>query len=196
MGLPPTSQAYPSVLLSPTFRKAETEEQRQEAITHLVLPATSEERHAAFLPPVAEVLTKSAWIALLMAAPPARSQAGPPSSGPEGRCRTANGLSAHLIVSECFRSHAKHRPHDSPCTCRVISECPKCPELWPCISSGGKPQGGGVPGGAGLNTSPSKAGGADSIPELRSHVLKPKNQHIKQKQYCNKSNKDFFLILR
>ena len=100
VGLPPTSQAYPSVLLSPTFRKAETEEQRQEAITHLMLSATSEERHAAFPPPVAEVLTKSAWIALLMAAPPARSQAGPPSSGPEERCQTANGQSAHLIVSE------------------------------------------------------------------------------------------------
>lgn len=100
MGFPPSSLAYPSVLLPPTFRKAETEEQRPEAITHLELPATSEERHAAFLPPVAEVFTKSSWIALLIAAPSARSQAGPPSSGPEERCLTANGQSAHLIVSK------------------------------------------------------------------------------------------------
>ena len=69
MGLPPTSQAYPSVLLSPTVIKAETEEQREEAITHLVLPAASEERHASFLPPVTEAFTKSVCTTILMAAP-------------------------------------------------------------------------------------------------------------------------------
>ena len=96
MGLPPTSQAYPSVLLSPTVIKAETEEQREEAITHLVLPAASEERHASFLPPVTEAFTKSVCTTILMAAPSARTWAGPPSSGPVEHRLTANGQSARL----------------------------------------------------------------------------------------------------
>ena len=43
-------------------------------------------------------------------------------------------------------------------------------------------------------TSPSNAGGAGSIPggvAKIPHALGPKNQNIKQKQYCNKFNKDF-----
>ena len=42
--------------------------------------------------------------------------------------------------------------------------------------------------------SDANAGGAGSIlgwgPKFL-HALRPKNQNIKQKQYCNKSNKDF-----
>ncbi|DAA24890.1 TPA: hypothetical protein BOS_11380 [Bos taurus] len=77
--------------------KAETEEQREEAITHLVLPAASEERHASFLPPVTEAFTKSVCTTILMAAPSARTWAGPPSSGPVEHRLTANGQSARLI---------------------------------------------------------------------------------------------------
>ena len=45
-----------------------------------------------------------------------------------------------------------------------------------------------------VNTSPSNAGGAGSIPGQGAkipHTLGPKHQNIKQKQYCNKFNKDF-----
>ena len=41
---------------------------------------------------------------------------------------------------------------------------------------------------------PSNAGGAGSIPGKGakiSHASQPKNQNVKQKQYCNKFNKDF-----
>ena len=41
---------------------------------------------------------------------------------------------------------------------------------------------------------PSNAGGAGSIPGQGAkipHASRPKNQNIKQKQYCNKFNKDF-----
>ena len=41
---------------------------------------------------------------------------------------------------------------------------------------------------------PSKAGGTLRIPGQGTkiqHALGPKNQNIKQKQYCNKFNKDF-----
>ena len=48
------------------------------------------------------------------------------------------------------------------------------------------------PGGPVVKTSPSNAGGAGpgqgaKIP----HAPQPKNQNIKQKQYCNRLNKDF-----
>ena len=49
-------------------------------------------------------------------------------------------------------------------------------------------------GGPVVKTSPSNAGGAGSIPGQGAkipHVLQPKNQSIKQKQCCNKFNKDF-----
>ena len=45
-----------------------------------------------------------------------------------------------------------------------------------------------------LETSPSSAGGAGSIPGQGAnipHASWPKNQNIKQKPYCNKFNKDF-----
>jgi len=51
------------------------------------------------------------------------------------------------------------------------------------------------PGGSGVGTSPSNAGGAGStlVRKLRSHMsLGQKSQNAKQKQYCNKFNKDFF----
>ena len=50
------------------------------------------------------------------------------------------------------------------------------------------------PGGPVVETSPSSAGGAGSIPGQGAkipHASWPKNQNIKQKQYCNKCNKDF-----
>ena len=45
-----------------------------------------------------------------------------------------------------------------------------------------------------VKTSPSNAGVAGSIPGQRAkipHAAGPKNQNIKQKQYCNKFSKDF-----
>ena len=45
-----------------------------------------------------------------------------------------------------------------------------------------------------VKTLPSNAGGVGLIPGLGTkipHALRPKNQNIKQKQYCNKFNKDF-----
>ena len=52
------------------------------------------------------------------------------------------------------------------------------------------------PGGPVVKTSPSNAGGASSIPGRGAkipHATQPKHQNIKkkQKQYCNKFNKDF-----
>ena len=50
------------------------------------------------------------------------------------------------------------------------------------------------PGGPVVKTLPSNAGGAGSIPGQGAkipHTLWPKNQNIKQKQFCNKFNKDF-----
>ena len=45
-----------------------------------------------------------------------------------------------------------------------------------------------------VKTSPSNAGGIDSNPDGRAkipHASLPKTQNIKEKQYCNKFNKDF-----
>ena len=45
-----------------------------------------------------------------------------------------------------------------------------------------------------VKTSTSSAGGAELIPVQLTkmpHALWPKNQNVKQKQYCNKFNKDF-----
>ena len=50
------------------------------------------------------------------------------------------------------------------------------------------------PGGPLIKPSSSNAGSAGSIPVQGaniSHASWPKNQNIKQKQYCNKFNKDF-----
>ena len=50
------------------------------------------------------------------------------------------------------------------------------------------------PGGPVVKTSSFNAGGVGSIPGQGAktlHALRPKNQNIKQKQYCNKFNKDF-----
>ena len=52
----------------------------------------------------------------------------------------------------------------------------------------------GFSGGPVVKTSPSNTRGARLIPGRGakiSHALWPKNQNIKQKQYCNKFNKDF-----
>ena len=51
-----------------------------------------------------------------------------------------------------------------------------------------------LPGSPLVKTSPSNAGGVGSIPDQGSkipHASQPKNQNIKQKQWCNKFNKDF-----
>ena len=55
------------------------------------------------------------------------------------------------------------------------------------------------PGGPMVKTSPSNMGAAGSIPgwEVKSpHASRPKKRkrNIKQKQYCNKFNKDFKII--
>ena len=53
---------------------------------------------------------------------------------------------------------------------------------------------GNLPGGPAVKTSPSNVVGVGSIPGQGAeipHASRPKNQSIKQKQYCNKSNKDF-----
>ena len=45
-----------------------------------------------------------------------------------------------------------------------------------------------------VKTSPSNAGGVGLIPGLGAKILRalrPKDQNIKQKQYCNKFNKEF-----
>ena len=50
------------------------------------------------------------------------------------------------------------------------------------------------PGGPVVKTSPSNAAGAGSVPGRGAkipHASRPKNQNIKQKQYCNTFNKDF-----
>ena len=50
------------------------------------------------------------------------------------------------------------------------------------------------PGSPAVKTLPSNAGGEGSIPGWEAkipHASWPKNQSIKQKQYCNKFNKDF-----
>ena len=52
----------------------------------------------------------------------------------------------------------------------------------------------GFPDGPVVKTSPSKRGGASLIPGQGIKIpnaSQPKNQNIKQKQYCNKVNKDF-----
>ena len=49
------------------------------------------------------------------------------------------------------------------------------------------------PGGPVVGTSPSSAGVVGSIPGQGAkipHALQPRNQNIKQKQHCNKFNKD------
>ena len=51
----------------------------------------------------------------------------------------------------------------------------------------------GLPGSPVIKTSPSNAGGAGSIPGRGAkipHALWPKKQSSKQKQYCNRFNKD------
>ena len=50
------------------------------------------------------------------------------------------------------------------------------------------------PGGPVVKTLPSNAGGVGSIPVRGAKIPQasgPKNQNMKQKQYCNKFNKDF-----
>ena len=52
----------------------------------------------------------------------------------------------------------------------------------------------GFPGGPEVKTLSSNAGGEGLIPGWRaklSHALGPKNQNVRQKQYCKKFNKDF-----
>ena len=51
-----------------------------------------------------------------------------------------------------------------------------------------------LPGGPVVKTLPSNTGGASAIPGQGAkipHTSRPKNKTIKQKQYCDKLNKDF-----
>ena len=53
------------------------------------------------------------------------------------------------------------------------------------------------PGGPVVKTSPFNAGAVGWIPGWRAkipHASWPENQNIKQKQYCNKLNKDFKIV--
>ena len=53
---------------------------------------------------------------------------------------------------------------------------------------------GDLPGGPVVGSSPPKAGDVGSVPGQGAeipHALWPKNQNVKQKQYCNKYNEDF-----
>ena len=64
------------------------------------------------------------------------------------------------------------------------------------LSIAGRARGGkgDFPGGPVVKTSPSSAGGVGSVPGQGAkipHASEPKNQNIKQQQYCNKFNKDF-----
>ena len=55
----------------------------------------------------------------------------------------------------------------------------------------------GFPGGPVVKTLPSNAGGAGSNPHQGTkipHALWTKKQNIKQKQYCNKFNKDLKMV--
>ena len=54
-----------------------------------------------------------------------------------------------------------------------------------------RPSSGDFPGHPIVKTSPSNAGGADLIPGWGTMILKASQPSIKQKQYCNKVNKDF-----
>ena len=57
-----------------------------------------------------------------------------------------------------------------------------------------KEQHGDFPGSPVVKTSPFNAGGVGLIPgrgAMIPHASQPKKQNIKQKQYCNKFNKDF-----
>ena len=70
-----------------------------------------------------------------------------------------------------------------------VESCKKQKELF--IQLGGRNKGyyGDFPGGPVVKTSTSNARGAGSIPGQGAripHALQPKNQNIKQKQYCNK----------
>ena len=59
---------------------------------------------------------------------------------------------------------------------------------------GSKQSVGDFPGCPVVKTSPSSAGGAGSISGRGAkipHALLPRNQNIKQKEYCNKFNKNF-----
>ena len=57
--------------------------------------------------------------------------------------------------------------------------------------------GGHFPGSPAVKTLISNTGSVDSIPGQGAqilHALGPKTQNIKQKQYCNKFNKDFKMV--
>ena len=65
-------------------------------------------------------------------------------------------------------------------------------QLFPYIVNGYK-ESGDFPGGPVVKTLPSRAEGAGSIPGRGAKIPDapwPKNQNIKQKQYCSKFNKD------
>ena len=63
---------------------------------------------------------------------------------------------------------------------------------WSIIQSLKRRESWGFSGSPVVKTLPSNAGGAELIPDQGTkipHALWPKNQNIKQKQYCNKFNK-------
>ena len=67
------------------------------------------------------------------------------------------------------------------------------------VNKGLSSQGYGFPLDPVVKTLPSNAEGAGSVSgqgDKILHASQPKNQNIKQKQYCNKFNKDLFFFLR
>ena len=119
---------------------------------------------------------------------------------------------SHSVVSDSLwppRTVARQAPLCSGLPCPPPGDLPdpgtepRSPTLeadsLPCEPPG-EPYGGqslGLPGGPAVRTSPPSAGGAGLIPGQGAkiaHVLWPKNQNIKQKQYCDKFNKDFKMV--
>ena len=68
-----------------------------------------------------------------------------------------------------------------------------------CVIQQLKSSDGDFPGGPVVKTSPSDTGGVSSIPAGGAKMpcaSQPINQNTKEKQYCNKFNKDFLMALR
>ena len=73
-----------------------------------------------------------------------------------------------------------------------LTEFCKCINVFHFSVVNSKSNGGDFPGGSVVKTS--NAGSVGSIPgqgAKTSHASRPKNQNTKQKQYCNRFNKDF-----
>ena len=114
---------------------------------------------------------------------------------------------SHSVVSHSQRPHGLQptrllHPWDFPGKSTYLYQAPKqtCPLCYSLRrktkrkEKRKKGRKGAFPGCPVVNTLPSNAGGMSSIPGQRSNILPaswPRNQNVKQKQCCNKFNKDF-----